>query len=77
MGAPAMSLSLAVVINAEEMAAGLQCGYLCLMSAAMPDTCGVAMLVPDWIAKLCPVHGGSKISPCEGGRRGKGLGLYS
>jgi hypothetical protein len=44
----------AVVIIAEAKAAGLHNGFLALSKAARPATCGVAILVPDIIAHLCP-----------------------
>ncbi|GAB4857683.1 hypothetical protein Ancab_015589 [Ancistrocladus abbreviatus] len=38
------------VIDAE----GFHFGFLCLINAATPVTCGMAMLVPDTRAKSCP-----------------------
>ena len=41
----------AVDISADLRSAGDQFGWICLSSAAAPDTCGAAMLVPDTMPK--------------------------
>lgn len=47
---PCLSWTSAVVIMAEERAAGLHVGYFSLSSAESPATWGVAILVPEIIA---------------------------
>lgn len=41
-------------MSADLMAAGLHFGFFCFISAAIPDMCGAAMLVPDIIANPSP-----------------------
>src|SRR5690349_851506 len=56
-GLPWLSSWLAVVISADLIAVGDQVGFLLLISAAIPEMCGVAMEVPDSRSKswpLCP-----------------------
>lgn len=48
------STVLAVVCSAEWMADALHVGCFCLTRATTPAMCGVAILVPDIIAKLSP-----------------------
>ena len=45
------TFSVAVVISADLICAGVQLGWSCLSSAAEPATCGVAMLVPETCAE--------------------------
>lgn len=54
MGSPRLSWVLAVVDIAEAIIDGVHDGLYCFIIAATPAICGVAMLVPDMRAKLCP-----------------------
>jgi hypothetical protein len=53
-GFPCMSVRVAVVDNAEPIAAGLKEGNFCFTREARPATWGAAILVPESIAKLSP-----------------------
>jgi hypothetical protein len=45
-GWPWLSVCVAVVISADLIAVGVQVGFFCLSSAAMPAMCGLAIDVP-------------------------------
>nr|GLL28747.1 GDP-fucose protein O-fucosyltransferase [Ipomoea trifida] len=47
MVSPRLSCVVAVVDKADAIMDGVHDGFCCLMSAATPATCGVAMLVPE------------------------------
>jgi len=55
-GFPALSRVVDVVIKADLMAAGLQCGCFCFRRAAIPAICGAAILVPDIMANPSPAQ---------------------
>src|SRR4051794_36239521 len=54
MSEPASPRSVAVLRNFSFIAAGVIPGNRCFNSAAAPATCGVAMLVPDFIPYTPP-----------------------